>query len=85
MEHWQQRMHEVSTRRCANITQSLHYIGEELCNPTRYDGLTDITSFVKEFELQVPKKKRILALDVVLKYTLARWWTTHKEGMEDWS
>jgi hypothetical protein len=27
LEHWKQRMHEVSTRRCAHITRSLHWIG----------------------------------------------------------
>jgi len=54
----------------------LHWIGTDLCDPTTYDGLTDISSFVKDFEL---------ALDVFLKATLARWWDADKEGMEDWS
>jgi hypothetical protein len=58
LEHWQQRMHEVSTRRCARMTRSLHWIGTKLCDPPRYDGLTDISLFVKEFELQVPKQQR---------------------------
>jgi hypothetical protein len=84
LEHWQQRMHEVSTRRCACITRSLHWIGTELCNPPRYDGLTDISMFVKTFELQVPEQQRLLALDVVLKVTPSRWWVAHREGMKDW-
>jgi hypothetical protein len=42
MEHWQQRMHEVSTRLCACITHLLHWIGTKLCDPPKYDGLTDI-------------------------------------------
>jgi hypothetical protein len=75
----------VSTRRCAHINRSLHWIGTELCDPPRYDGLTDISMFVKEFELQVPKQQRLLALDVVLKETPARWWDAHREGIKYWS
>jgi hypothetical protein len=85
LEHWQQRMHEVSTRRCARITRSLHWIGTKLCDPPKYDGLTDISYFVKVLELQIPKQQILLALDVVLKATPARWWDSHKEGIEDWS
>jgi hypothetical protein len=48
-----------------------------------YDGLTDIIIFVKELELQVPKQKGLLALDVVLKTTPSRWWVSHREGMHD--
>jgi hypothetical protein len=77
-------MHEVSTRRCARVTGSLHWIGTKLCDPPMYDGLTNISLFVKAFELHVPKQQRLLALDVVLKATPARWWAAHKEGMEDW-
>jgi hypothetical protein len=65
--------------------RSLRWIGTELCDPPRYDGLTDISMFVKEFELQVPEQQRLLALDVVLKVTPARWWDAHREGMKDWS
>jgi hypothetical protein len=57
----------------------------ELCDPPKYDGLTDINSFVKTFELHIHEQQRLLALDVVLKATLARWWAGHREGMEDWS
>jgi hypothetical protein len=65
LKNWQQRMHEVSTRRCACINRSLHWIGMELCDPPRYDGLTEIGMFVKSFELQVPEQQRLLALDVI--------------------
>jgi hypothetical protein len=51
LEHWQERMHEVSPRRCACMTLSLWWIGTKLCDPPRYDGLTDISLFIKEFEL----------------------------------
>jgi hypothetical protein len=36
------------------------------------------------FELQIPEQQILLALDVVLKATPARWWAAHKEGIEDW-
>jgi hypothetical protein len=77
-------MHEVSTRRCACITQSLRWIRTKLCDPPKYDGLNDISYFVKEFELKILEKKRLLALDIVLKATLAIWWVAHKEAIEDW-
>jgi hypothetical protein len=73
----------VSTRRCAHITQSLRWIGMELCDPPMYEGLTDIILFVNTVEFQVPEKQILLALYVVLKATPTRWWVVHKEGMED--
>jgi len=48
LEHWQQRLHEVSTRRCARITCALRWIGDEVCDPPKYDGITDVDIFVKE-------------------------------------
>jgi hypothetical protein len=45
--------------------------------------LNDISYFVKEFELQILEQQRLLALDVVLKATLAKWSVAHKEGIED--
>jgi hypothetical protein len=41
--------------------------------------------FEKSFDLRVLKPQRLLALDVVLKVTLARCWAAHIEGMKDWS
>jgi hypothetical protein len=55
LENWQQRMYEVSTRRCAHINQSLRWIGTKLYEPPRYEGLTDINVFIKSFELHVPE------------------------------
>jgi hypothetical protein len=57
MEHWKQMMHEVSAERFSHITQELHWIGTELCDLPRYNGLSDIRLFVKGFELWVLKKK----------------------------
>jgi hypothetical protein len=74
-------MHEVPFRWCARITQSLHWIGMKLSDPPKYDDLNDISSFVKVFELQIPKQQILLALNVVLKATPSRWWPSHKEGI----
>jgi hypothetical protein len=41
--------------------------------------------FVTTFELQVPEQQRLLALDVVLKATVNRWWVSHIDGVKDWS
>jgi hypothetical protein len=84
MENWQQRLHEVSTRKCARITHVLRWIGTEICEPPRYDGLTDVVYFIREFELQISDQQRLLALDVALKETPARWWDAHKDGIRDW-
>jgi hypothetical protein len=63
----------------------LRWIGTYLCEPPKYDGLTDISSFVKDIGLNIPKQQILLELDVVLKDTTGRWWDSHKEGIEDWS
>jgi hypothetical protein len=66
------------------MTKSVWWIGIQLCNPPKYGDLTDITTFVQKIEAQVPEKQRLLALDVVLKSTPARWWEMHKWTMENW-
>jgi hypothetical protein len=63
----------------------LHWIGTKLCDIPKYDGLTDISLFVKEFELHVLEQKRMLSIDVVLKVTPTRWWVAHREEIKDWS
>jgi hypothetical protein len=47
LENWQQRLCEVSTRRCAHIIYVLQWIRIEVCDPSRYDGLTDVFFFYK--------------------------------------
>jgi hypothetical protein len=56
----------------------------ELCDPPRYDGLNEISYFVQAFEFYILEQQILLALDVVLKATLARWWVAHKEGIKYW-
>jgi hypothetical protein len=52
--------------------------------PHKYDRFIDTTKFVKTFEAHVLKQHKLLALEIVLKATPARWWVTHKENIEDW-
>ena len=84
LEHWKQRLHEVSTRRCAHITHTLRWIGAKVCDPPKYDGLKDVDIFVREFELQIPYQHRLLALYIELKTTPARWWDVNKHRIENW-
>jgi hypothetical protein len=69
---------------CSYYPCTLHWIGAEVCDPPKYDGLTDVDIFVREFELQIPYQQRLLALDIALKVTPARWWVAHKDRIDNW-
>ena len=62
----------------------MRWIGTEVRDPPRYEGIIYVASFIREFELQIADKQRLLALDVALKEILARWWARHKDRIEDW-
>jgi hypothetical protein len=51
---------------------------------SKYDGLTDVAYFLREIELQISYQQILLALDVALKATPARWWVSHKDNIRDW-
>ena len=65
-------------------TRAVHWIGSEVWEPPRFDGLRDVQGFIEEFEEQIPTKQRIKVLDIALKATPARWWATHKETIKPW-
>ena len=65
--------------KCGLITQSLQHVATETVELPIYEGLSGLFEFFQEFEEKVFEPQRILALDVVLKATLARWWVTHKQ------
>jgi hypothetical protein len=46
-KQWKQSLHEVSTRKCGCITYTLRWIRYEVCDPTKYDGITYIDHFLK--------------------------------------
>lgn len=56
LDHWNNRLHEVSTLHCNMMTNSLCCVSSEVRNMTYYDGLTDVHHFLDVFEREVPKK-----------------------------
>lgn len=82
---WQNRMHEVSTRRCPYMTKSLRWIGLEVCNVPSFDGTNNLEEFICAYQVRVQEKDWLRALYVALEATRSRWWATHKEHIEDWS
>jgi len=56
----------------------------EVCNLPSYDGLDDLNFFLDNCEEQVPESQRLLALDIALKSTPARWWGTLKNNIGGW-
>ena len=66
LENWQNRLYEVSARRCAYMTKSLQWIGTEINKIPSFHGLTDIQDFLTQFEQQIPHKQRIAAMDLAV-------------------
>src|SRR5271156_938534 len=64
LENWQNRLYEVSARRCAFMTKSLRWIGTEDKNIPSFDGLSDINDFLQQFELEIPYEQRIEAMSL---------------------
>jgi hypothetical protein len=46
LENWQQRLHEVSTRRCAIIDCAVRWVGMEIREPPSFYGVNDIEAFL---------------------------------------
>ena len=55
----------------------------EVCDLLLYDGLCNINTFLKNYERQVPKYQRLLALDQAQRDTPSRWWGNHKKNIGD--
>lgn len=66
------------------MTKSFHCVSSEVRNLLYYDGLTDMDNFLDVFEQEVPKDHHFQELDLALHATLARWWGTHKDSIDDW-
>ena len=84
LENWQNRLHEVSARRCAYMTKSLRWIDVEINEIPSFHGLIDIQDFLMQFEQQIPHEQRIAAMDLTKRATPARWWYAHKENIASW-
>ena len=50
LENWQNRLHEVSLRKCGLITQSLRRVATETVEFPIYEGLSGLSKFFQEFE-----------------------------------
>jgi hypothetical protein len=81
LEHWKHYLHQVWTKRCDLINFALRWIIKKVRDMPNFEGLIEVSSFFNEFELQIPKQQRLLALYVALRETLVRWWETHREGI----
>jgi hypothetical protein len=84
LENWQQRLHEVSTRRCAIIDCVVWWISIEFKGPPSFHRLNDLETFVAQYEDEALENQRLLALDLELKATPAIWWGTHKDIITKW-
>lgn len=84
LESWQNRLHEVSVRRCTYMMKSMQWIGSEVSEPPSFDAINDLDSFVYKYQMKILEKDRLRALDIALKATLARWWATHKKHIKGW-
>jgi hypothetical protein len=85
LERWQNRQHEVSSRRCSYISKLVHWIGSELRDPPRFYDTGSVNIFVEEMEERVPEEQRVQTMDAVVKGTPARWWATHREDLKEWA
>ena len=83
MENWQNRLHEVSMRRCARITRSVRWVEAQSIELPTYEGLRSLMTFLSEFEGMVTEPQCLSTLDFLLKSTLARWWGMHKRSISE--
>ena len=56
LKNWQNRLYEVSARRCAFMTKSLRRIGAESIDVPSFHGLVDVNDFLQQFEQEIPQE-----------------------------
>jgi len=54
LEHWHNRLHQVSTMHCNMMTKLLRCVSSEVRSLPYYDGLTDVDNFLDAFEREMP-------------------------------
>ena len=54
LDNWKNKMHDLSGRRCVQLTKSLRWIGTEVGQVPMFDGLSNNQEFLQEYEAQVP-------------------------------
>jgi hypothetical protein len=78
MDIWKNKLYDVSTRRCVQITKAVCWIGLELCDLLRFDDIVPVDTFLVHIESGlVLETQRIHAMDVVVKGTPMCCWVTH--------
>ena len=53
LENWQNRLHDVSMRKCARITRVVRDVGVKASMFPMYEGFPNLASFLEEFEEKV--------------------------------
>ena len=53
LENWQQRLHEVSTRRCARIERAVRWVGTKIREPPSFYGINDLEEFLTRYKDEV--------------------------------
>jgi hypothetical protein len=84
LENWKQRLHEVSTRRCARIDHVVRWVGTEIREPPSFHEINDLETFLAQYEDKLLENQRLLSLYKALKATPAIWWGAYKERITDW-
>ena len=56
----------------------------EIREPPSFHGVNELELFLTQYKDEVLENQRLLALDIALKGTPARWWGAHKEIVKDW-
>jgi hypothetical protein len=83
LKNWQQRLHELSTRRCARMTCMLRWVGTEVREPPNLYGLNDLEYIFMKYEVEVMENQRLPTLYISLKDTPTIWCGTHKVNINN--
>jgi hypothetical protein len=73
MARWQNKLYEMSTKRCARITKVVRWVRMELCDLSRFVGTCPLEVFLEKMEINVLETYRSQAMDAVVKGTSVRW------------
>jgi hypothetical protein len=62
VENWQQRLHEVSTRRCTRVTRVVRWVGTEVRQFPTFTEEENLENFLTEFESEVLDSHNIISV-----------------------
>ena len=84
LKKWKQRLHELSTIRCARMVWALRWIGLEVREPPTFYGMNDLEEVLMKFEFEIVESQRSPVLYISLKATPTHWWGTHMDKINNW-